>query len=59
VSNGHLQTASTRGEYSMTGLYGESDQRVRSVRRNQDEGGNSYFSPWGYKRSVWLALAHA
>jgi len=28
-----------------TGLWGESGQRVRSVRRNQDEGGNGYFSP--------------
>jgi hypothetical protein len=42
-----------------TRLYGESSQRVRLVRRNQDEGDNGYFSSWGYKRSVWLVLSHA
>ena len=42
-----------------TGLWGEFNQQVRLVRRNQDEGGNGYFSPWGYKRIVWPALAHA
>jgi hypothetical protein len=33
--------------------------RVWLVRRNQDEGGDGYFSPWSYKRNVWPALAHA
>jgi hypothetical protein len=42
-----------------TGLYGESGQQVQSVRRKHSEQGNGYFSPWGYERSVWLALAHA
>jgi hypothetical protein len=42
-----------------TRLYGESSQRVQLVHRNQDEGDNGYFSPWGYKRSVWPALSHA
>ena len=38
VPNGNFQTASTRGEHGVTGLWtelwGESGQRVWSVRRN-------------------------
>jgi len=58
VPNNNFQTTSTRGEHGVTGLWtelwGESGQRVWSVRRNQVDGGNDYFSPWGYQPIRWL-----